>query len=320
MRFLLGLLGIGFAGSAFAGAGPIDKCLTSDGPTIVREGMVPFGDGEMFLWNGDGQAQIRRKGGGWTPVFQAADGSVYKVAGDEAGILLARHRPGNEVVLLGTDGKQKDHWLIDAGPMVSLFSQSGRRWVVTDKVLIPLLPQSKLGASQPLPATFTSLTPPVPVPELLRVDSGLLLCIERSFLALTGYGPGICERTGPAGWRAAHWYRSPNLLCGKWIVQMDERRVAVRSAETGKLEKERRFSVKPEVACAGEDKVAVGERTLDLLSLPTLATVLKRRTPLGRVREVTFVDGDIAFSREGQKGIHFLSLSCAVTGGGSPHE
>jgi hypothetical protein len=314
-RFFLGLVGVSVSWSTAHAGGPIDRCLTSAQPAIVREGMVPFGDGELFLWNGDGQAQIRRKGGTWTPALKVADGNVYTVTGDPSGVLLARHRPGNEVVSIGADGKPKDRWPMAADAMVSLFSESGRRWAVTDRVLLPLLPQSKLGPAQALPAAFTSLTPPVPAPDVLSLESGALLCIERSFLDLTGYGPGLCERTGAVAWRITHPYRRPNLLCGKWIVQADERRVAVRSAETGKLETEKRFPVPPQVACAGDDKVAVGERTLGLLSLPALAPASKRTAARGRVLEVAFVGGEIAFSREGQKGINFLSVSCAMAGG-----
>jgi hypothetical protein len=313
-RFLLGLVGIGVSGAALAGGGPIDRCLTGERSAIVRDGMVPFGDGELFLWNGEGQAQIRHKGGTWTPVLQVVDGNVYKVTGDPSGVLLARHRPGNEVVWIGADGRPKDRWPMAPDAMVSLFSQSGRRWAATDKVLLPLLPQSKVGPPQPLPGAFTSLTSPVPSPEVLSMEGGVLVCIERSFLDLTGYGPGICERTGAVSWRVTHPYRRPNLLCGKWIVQSDEHRVAVRSAETGKLTTEKRFPLAPQVACVGEDKIAVGERTLGLLALPTLAPVSQRRAAKGRVLDVAFVDGEIAFSREGQKGLNFLSVSCALTG------
>jgi hypothetical protein len=325
MRFFLvglALVGAGVWGrTAIAGSGPIaggasiNRCLTSEQPAIVRDGMVPFGDGELFVWNAEGQAQIRRKGGAWTPVLQVADGIVYRVAGDPAGVLLARHRPGNEVVWIGADGTPRDRWAMAPDAQVSLFSQSGRRWAVTDKVLLPLLPQSKLGPPQALPAAFTSLTPPVPAPDVLSLEGGALLCLEKSFLDLTGYGPGLCERTGAAAWRITHPYRRPNLLCGRWIVQADERGVAVRSAETGKLETERRFAVQPQVACVGDDKVAVGERTLWLVSLPALAPVSKPAAGKGRVLEVAFVNGEIAFSREKQKGISFVPVSCALSGG-----
>ena len=150
---------------------------------------------------------------------------------------MLRRARGGEILLVDLTGTKRAAWTIDAGDdEVALASQSGRRWFLTNRALVPLLPLSALGTREPLPRAIASrvnpaVRPPVRTPQLLDDSNGArLLCLPKS-LFKEGYGVGICERTGPGGWRVDDNLEGPVVLCGDWIVQTGESLVTVRSVQ-----------------------------------------------------------------------------------------
>ncbi len=233
-RFLVGVLAV-LSVSARANGRPglADHCVSRE---AVRTGpnLVSTTNGRLLVWSPDGQGQIRDNTGHWSPVLQLGAPEIRAAVADPEGFLLLRHGPGVEVLLLDSAGTKRASWTADVRDDVSLASRPGGRWLLTNRVLIPLLPRSTLGPCEPLPQSIVSRVnpdvpfPPVPPPDLLDDRNGArLVCLPRSPYA-DGYGDGLCERTGPGGWRVPHHLEGPVVLCGDWILQAGENTVVLR--------------------------------------------------------------------------------------------
>ncbi len=252
-------------------------------------------------------------------MLQLAAPQVGDVVGDPEGFLVLRRARGGEILLVDLTGTKRAAWTIDAGDdEVALASQSGRRWFLTNRALVPLLPRSALGTREPLPRAIASRVnpavpfPPVRTPQLLDDSNGArLLCLPKS-LFKEGYGVGICERTGPGGWRVDDNLEGPVVLCGDWIVQTGENIVTVRSAQTGAVRASKLVDVAGQVTCAGPDRVGVGGKTVNILALPSLETVYRKKPEGGMVESMAYVREGVAFTTERRSDIGLVSLPCAT--------
>ena len=257
-------------------------------------------------------------------MLQLAAPKLGEVVGDPEGFLLLRQARGGEILLVDRAGAKRASWTIDAGDGDgALASRSGRRWLLTNKALVPLLSRSALGAAEPLPRAIASRVnpavpfPPVPAPQLLDdSNGGRLLCLPKS-LFKEGHGVGVCERTGPGGWRVDDSLEGPVVLCGDWIAQTGENRVTVRSVETGAERASKQVDVAGQVTCAGPDRLAVGGKTVSILALPSLETVYRMKAEGGMVESMAYIGEAVAFTTERRSDIGLVSLPCATAARGT---
>ena len=297
--------------------GPADRCVSREAVGAGPE-LAATPTGELLAWSQDGQGRIRDKTGHWTPLLRLAEPQVGEVVGDPEGFLLLRRARGGEVLLFDLAGTKRAAWTLDVGEGdVALASRSGRRWFLTNKALVPLLPRSALGAREPLPQSIASRVkpavpfPPVPAPELLDDSNGAwLLCLPKS-LFKEGYGVGVCERTGPGGWRVEDRLEGPVVLCGDWVVQTGENIVIVRSVQTGAVRASKQVDVAGQVTCAGPDRLAVGGKTVSILALPSLETMYRKKAEGGMIESMAYIGEGVAFTTERRSDIGLVSLPCA---------
>jgi hypothetical protein len=273
-----------------------------------------------MLWNREGQLVERRGPDDWSAVAEVEGGGPIAYAfRDEDGLLLAREKTGahpNELLLVGPDGRIADRWAF-AAPAESAFEERHRRWLVTNDALTPLEPHAKLGRPEPLDAAFApkqSLRLP---PELLaHGPDGVVVCLPTSAFVDDGYA-GVCTRTGPRAWRAQDPYSDPTISCGDWLVHRGGKQLAIRSLETGKIEREKTFPKAPQVACVGPATLAVSQgRRLSLLALPALepASAGVATAPAEITRLVALGDGaEILVDQNHAAGFWVASRSCLLS-------
>jgi hypothetical protein len=271
---------------------------------------------------------IRDQKGHWSADLNLGAPDIKAVVPDPDGFLLVRRGPGVDVLLLGPGGRTLETWSVDFGKNeVALASHDGGRWLLTNRALIPLNPGSVVAPRQPLPQSFVSrvnpdasFPPPAPPPAFLQSgNQSLLLCLPSSPYA-EGWGKGLCERTGPGGWHVEHPMEGPTALCGNWIVQTGENVVTVRSARTGKPAATKHVDVAGQVTCVGSDRVAVGGKTVSILTLPSLNVAHSVKLERGRVASMAFTGDAIAVTTDEGSGIDWISGACARYGEGLRRE
>lgn len=317
-----------------ADASAANRCVSSEKVALACDGIVAGGAGGALVWSSAGTVQVRHADGRWTPVIGIGAPDLRTAIADDAGFLVASKGPKVQALLLDREGTKRESWILDfpdgakmGGERIdftgdiSLLSRSGRRWAVTNRALVPLLPGGKLGTPEPFPVPFISLIARasfqlVPSADVL-VHEGerVLLCTGADILA-EGYGEGLCELTGARGWRVGNAYDGPGrtVLCGDWLVHVAENRIGVRAVGTGRLVKEKRIAAGlPQVSCAGPDRVAVGEsKTLELMALPSLKTVVRRSVTRALSTHVEVLGESVAYCSDKGQEISFLSLPCAL--------
>jgi hypothetical protein len=313
--------------AAHARSGPADRCIDHE---VVHAGpnLVSGPKGELLAWSQDGKGRIRDQKGHWSADLNLGASDIKAVVPDPDGFLLVRRGPGVNVLLLGPGGATRETWRVDFGNSeVALASHPGGRWLLTNRALIPLYPGSVVAPRQPLPQSFVSrvnpdasFPPPAPPPAFLQSgNQSLLLCLPSSPYA-EGWGKGLCERTGPGGWHVEHPLEGPAALCGNWIVQTGENVVTARSAQTGKPTATKHVDVAGQMTCVGSDRVAVGGKTVSILTLPSLNVAHHVKLQHGRVASMAYTGDAIAVTTDEGSGIDWISGACARGGPGSRRE
>lgn len=245
-------------------------------PPFVPTGMAPLGDDRLLLWRDDGQAQIRGGNGEWSAVLHLPMQKVMQIEPEDSGFLAlgAPATPFGASLIVAFDptGREIERWSV-AGAWDIKVTPYGRR-VVTRTGLLPLLPQAVVGAEEPFPA-WGGDQPEGPrfPPELLYWQGGTIFC-HRADLSLQHFAHARCERPGPAGWiyEGGESMLTP-VSCGPWLLLNEGKRqeqLVVLEMATGKILARRNYPSRPRIACAGGEELAVGDRNLELVQLPSL--------------------------------------------------
>ncbi len=244
-------------------------------PPFVPTGMIALGGDGLLLWRDDGRMQIRDGNGTWSAALQLPMQKVMRIRPENAGFLAlgAPETPfgTNLIVALDTSGRETQRWSAVAAWDVTVTPQG--RWAVTRTGLLPLLPQAVLGTEESFPAWGGDRPAPQFPPELLYWQGGTVFC-HRADLSLQHYAHARCERPGPEGWffEAGESMLAP-IACGPWLLVNQGKRqeqLAVLDMATGKVLARRDYTGRPRIACAGGNELAVADRNLELVRLPSL--------------------------------------------------
>jgi hypothetical protein len=273
-------------------------------PPFVPTGMVPLGDDRLLLWQDDGQAQIRDGNGEWSAVLHLPMQKVMQIEPEGSGFLAlgAPVTPfgASLIVALDPAGRETERWSV-AGVWDIKVTPHGRR-AVTRTGLLPLLPQAVVGVEEPFPA-WGGDQPEEPrfPPELLYWQGGMIFC-HRADLSLQHFAHARCERPGPAGWiyEDGESTLTP-VACGPWLLVNEGKRqeqLVVLEMATGKVLARRNYPSRPRIACAGGEELAVGDRNLELVQLPSLKSRWHFPIAKDRVIELIALEHYLAYRGE----------------------
>ncbi|MDD1619925.1 MAG: hypothetical protein LUQ11_00475 [Methylococcaceae bacterium] len=245
-------------------------------PPFLPTGMAMFNTDSLLVWRDDGRLQIRDGKGVWSAVVQLPMQKIMQIRPDASGLLAlgAPETPFGPSLIIALDpaGKESERWSV-AGAWDITVSADARQAVTLSGVR-PLLPQAAVGAEQAFPkwAGKRPENPQFP-PKLLYWEAATIYC-HPADLSMQHYAPARCERPGAEGWiyEYGESMQAP-VACGPWLVVNEgkhQEQLTVLEMATGKIRSRRKFHSHPRIACAGEDQLAIAERSLEQAQLPAL--------------------------------------------------
>ena len=285
-------------------------------PSFPVGRIVVLSGDNLLIWHRDGRAQLRDPNRGWSEVFQlpieehnlatpdSSSGSnrreILEIVPDDEDLLIleepASLDKGYSVLLTNLNGKVLDRWIIHHYSLAITSDKKGRR-VLTVDGMVPLLPKGILGVIEPFPSDYSYATSHQN-PLLLEWQGVTIFC-RNANLALAHYAPVQCQRIGEGGWQLQEGSgMAQPPMCGPWLLIWDEKhekRLTVRSLVTGRVLFKRDFSQRPVAACAEQEGILIGGQSLELLSLPTLATRWHLPIVTGRIENIALLKQYIAY-------------------------
>jgi len=255
-------------------------------PPFLPTAMTTFNTDSLLVWRDDGRLQIRNGKGTWSEVVQPPMQKIMQIRPDNAG-LLALGAPEipygpSLIVALDSAGKETERWTVAGAWDISVTAHD--RQAVTLSGLRPLLPQAAVGAEQAFPKwAGDQLGNPQFPPKLMHWQATTIFC-HQADLSKQHFALARCERPGPEAWLYEYGQSMQEpVACGPWLLLNEgkhQEQLVVLDMATGKIRGRRTFHNRPRIACAGEDQLAIAERSLELAQLPALNSTW--HAPIGK--------------------------------------
>jgi hypothetical protein len=279
-------------------------------PAFPVMSMIALADDQLLVWHGDGRAQLRTTSGAWTEMFQLPVHAIMDVKPDEAGFLITGAiKPGTSVVLAMTaQGRELDRWVMDGHDTYRLVVDSRSRRAVTREGMVPLLAGGKLGTVDAWPPQEKNA---FAVPPTLIVKDDVTIIWREANLSRQHRTAGSFERIGPAGWRFEGDFIGPPICCGEWLIYSERSRGSgpvVRSVRSGAVENRIENHAQAVIACAGSNRVLVGDRELSLLELPAGKVLWTQPIAGAQIADLAVMNNFVAYRVHDSTAIFLTSL------------
>ncbi len=269
-------------------------------PAFPATGLTALADDQLLFWHGNGRAQLRRKNGELTPVFQLPMKAVMAVQADADGFLaLGTSAPGTAaVVKMTAAGNETGRWTLPGLDAYGLFAGARGPSALTRTGVVTLLPDGKVSVPEPLPAGQSTAYGPLPV---VLAGDGITVVWRASDLSMQHQSKGSCERLGEAGWKVEGDFMSPPVRCGRWLVFAEPAgsdALTVRSLESGAVESQIAGHPRAVVASDSSGTLVVGDRQLSIIELPGGKAIWTAPLAGSRVTALAVMHDSIAYRVE----------------------